>query len=52
MRRDNVNVTNSFTDLLAGIYIIAGVVYKVGTDGAEDVTLQLLNSKYFAAVSG
>ena len=52
VRRDNVNVTNSFTDLLAGIYIIAGVVYKVGTDGAEDVTLQLLNSKYFAAVSG
>ncbi len=52
VRRDNVNVTNSFTDLLSGIYIIAGVVYKVGTDGAEDVTLQLLNSKYFAAVAG
>lgn len=53
VRRDNVNLTNSlYLDLLAGIYIIAGVTYKVGPDGAEDVILQLLNSKYFAAVAG
>jgi len=53
VRRDNVNLTNSdYLDLLAGIYIIAGVTYKVGTEGAEDVVLQLLNSKYFAAVAG
>jgi len=53
VRRDNVNLTNSlYLDLLAGIYIIAGVTYKVGPDGAEDVILQLLNSRYFAAVAG
>lgn len=52
VRRDSVNVTSGYLDLLTGIYIIAGVTYKVGPDGAEDVMLQLLNSKYFAAVSG
>jgi len=53
VRRDNVNLTNSdYLDLLAGIYIIAGVTYKVGAEGAEDVVLQLLNSKYFAAIAG
>jgi hypothetical protein len=53
VRRSNINLTNSsYLDLLAGIYIIAGVTYKVGVEGAEDVVLQLLNSKYFAAVAG
>lgn len=52
VRRDSVNVTDGYLDLLTGIYIIAGVTYKVGPDGAEDVILQLLNSKYFAAVAG
>lgn len=53
VRRSNINLTNSsYLDLLAGIYIIAGVTYKVGVEGAEDVMLQLLNSKYFAAVAG
>jgi hypothetical protein len=52
IRRDNVNVAEEYFGLLSGIYIISGVTYKVGEDGAEEVVLQLLNGKYFAAVAG
>jgi hypothetical protein len=51
IRRDNININNSLSgNILAGIYIISGVTYKSPVDGAEDVTLQLMNGKYFAAM--
>ena len=49
IRRDNIDINNS-SNILAGIYIISGVTYKSPADGAEEVTIQLLNGRYFAAM--
>lgn len=49
IRRDNIDINNS-SNILAGIYVISGVTYRSPADGAEDVTIQLLNGRYFAAM--
>jgi len=49
IRRDNIDINNS-SNILAGIYIISGLTYRSPVDGAEDVTIQLLNGRYFAAM--
>tara|TARA_R110000868_G_scaffold27332_2_gene103953 strand:+ start:9813 stop:12620 length:2808 start_codon:yes stop_codon:yes gene_type:complete len=51
IRRDNINVNNSSSsNILAGIYIVSGVTFKSPADGAEEIVIQLLNGRYFAAM--